>query len=505
MTRLLDFYRMRFGDAVKKQGNGYNGPCPLCGGEPGKSDRFVIWEDRSHDLGKICSEHSIAGVWSCRQCGKAGDTVSYLVDIEGMTFREAAAELGVAPSRHQKRRCAPQEPRPPRKWEPASYEMPSAKWMEYVDRLAAEAAKQIELEKTALAWLAARGIDAEAVRKYHIGYLKAEGKNTGRYRARSALGLAPKKGNDGRVRTKIFIPRGITIPTLNSEGQIINLRIRRPKPDLKNAASPKYMELEGSARAPLFLPASRPAQLSAYFVTEAELDAMLIHHATKGQVGALAVRTNRGKPDTTTHTCLAESTLICLALDYDDPGEAGLTFWLDNYPTATEWPTPEGKDPGEAFALGVDICEWVAAALPPSIPFEFGQVDTFSAGVPLLGDGDSTNSLSTAGCVPAKLTEQFTEAELCTLRKALPAYLTLSEVPAEVCRAYLLWCGVATKLVKDDAGGFSWEMDYRWRSKNRKEFEAFFAYQDSSQALWDWLAAHEGSTITASNLLCCRG
>ena len=32
---LLDYYKSRFGEAVKRQGGAWNGPCPLCGGEPG--------------------------------------------------------------------------------------------------------------------------------------------------------------------------------------------------------------------------------------------------------------------------------------------------------------------------------------------------------------------------------------------------------------------------------------------------------------------------------------
>ncbi|MEI3478429.1 MAG: hypothetical protein V8Q84_04165 [Bilophila sp.] len=52
MATMLENYQHRFGSAVRVQGNGFNGPCPLCGGEPGKSDRFVIWPDsRERDLG----------------------------------------------------------------------------------------------------------------------------------------------------------------------------------------------------------------------------------------------------------------------------------------------------------------------------------------------------------------------------------------------------------------------------------------------------------------------
>ncbi len=80
--QLLDLYQSRFGSVVKRQGKGWNGPCPLCGGEPGKSDRFMVWPDRAESLGEVCATHNITGIWSCRQCGASGDTIAYLMKID---------------------------------------------------------------------------------------------------------------------------------------------------------------------------------------------------------------------------------------------------------------------------------------------------------------------------------------------------------------------------------------------------------------------------------------
>lgn len=497
MTALLDFYRMRFGEAVKKQGNGYNGPCPLCGGEPGKSDRFIIWEDRSDNIGKVCAEHRIAGVFSCRQCGQHGDTVAYLMKIEGMSFREALAELGIEAQQNKRRLRAPKEPPRVQTWIPKAHPLPSDTWMAYATKLVDEAQERIFHEPAALKWLAKRGIDDAAIRAYGIGYLQGEGRYPGRYRSRSALGLEPKKGADGQTKTKLFIPRGIVIPSFSPDQRVLNIRIRRPKPDLTTTRSPKYMELEGSSRAPLFLPSSRPAQLSACFVTEAELDAILIHHTSHGQVGAMAVRTNRGKPDAPTHQVLEQAALLCLALDYDTAGAEGLDFWLTTYPSATEWPTPEGKDPGEAFALGVDIAEWIAAALPSSMPQPSGQVDAISSGL-ITNETHNEDTL---------LDEHFTKEECAILRKAIPPYLLVKSIPIPVYRAYLLWCGVPIKFVKNTSG-FGWEIDYQWRAKcpeNQEKFEKFFAYQNTCTELWEWLSEHFSTSITASNLFDCLG
>ncbi len=539
--QLLELYQSRFGAAVKRQGNGWNGPCPLCGGEPGKSDRFIVWPNRAESLGETCASHSITGIWSCRQCGTSGDTIAYLMKIDGLDFKAALAELGIAGGRpSHRRRRAPAEPRrvdAAPAWTPREWPEPSDVWCAYAAKLLAEAEERIWKQRAALNWLAARGITEEAVRRYRIGYLPAEGtRYPGRYRARSALGLASRTGDDGREHTKLFIPRGIVIPTLAADGRVLNLRIRRHKEDLSPRAA-KYMELEGSCKAPLFLRSSRPGPLAVYFVTEAELDAMLIHHATGGLIGAMAVRTNRGKPDMAAHARLRDAVRVCIALDYDEPGADGVDFWERAYPTSLRWPTPEGKDPGDAFKLGVDIRAWVAAALPASIALpaleatsraDAGQMGTLPSGPLDVGGGAEPETASPEkGSGPAGLSAQmrtrvekgatpsawawavedaFTSDELCRLRAALPSYLPLDLVPEDVARAYLLWRGAPITFSKfrdenGDSTGFSWDRDYTWCHKNSDRFEAFWRHQNASSVLWQWMSDHPEMKITSENLL----
>ncbi len=551
-TDILNLYKSRFGSAVKRQGNGWNGPCPLCGGEPGKSDRFMVWPDRAESLGEVCATHNITGIWSCRQCGASGDTIAYLMKIDDLDFKAALAELGIEGERLSHRRLrAPAEPRraDADRWIPREWSEPSEQWSAYAARLLAEAEENIWNQPAALNWLAARGLGKKAVRRYRIGYLPAESaRYPGRYRARSALGLEPKTGVDGKVRTKLFIPRGIVIPTCAPDGRVINLRIRRHKEDL-GEHSPKYLELDGSCKAPLLLRSSLPGPLAAYFVTEAELDAMLIHHATDGVVGALAVRTNRGKPDVSADGRLREAVCVCIALDYDEPGADGVEFWEKTYPAALRWPTPEGKDPGDACKLGVDIREWVAAALPPSIPLsgnkseshrdrvsqyeittqdicQNGQLGTSAAGQLEVGGGAEPETISSEkGSGPAGLSahmrtretddaariawataEDFTPDELCRLQAALPADMPLDLLPLDVARAYLLWRGIPASFSKfrnadGDSVGFSWDYDDAWRRKHSERFEAFWRFQDKSPALWEWMSDHPAMTITSQNLL----
>ncbi len=366
--QLLEYYRKRFGQAVKGQGNRYNGPCPLCGGEPGRSDRFIVWPDRAEHLGNICTQYGIRGIWSCRKCGHSGDTIAWLTQIEGLDFKGALAELKIEGGKISRgSRRAPTEPAPPPAFSPKDSASAAAIWRAYAGKLVLEGAESLPRRTDALAWLALRGLSQDACLRYGLGYLLPDpGKYPGRFRPRDSLGLAPRQGPDGKERQKIFIPRGILVPTFARDGSVCNLRVRRHKEDLMQGA-PKYHELEGSSRAPFLLRSSLAPALAVYFVTEAELDAMLIHHASGGIVGAIAVRTNRGKPDCEAHALLSQCARICVALDYDQAGAEGCHFWEATYPQSMRWPTPEGKDPGDAFRLGVNIRDWICAALPASV------------------------------------------------------------------------------------------------------------------------------------------
>lgn len=537
MATLLELYQHRFGSAVKSQGNGWNGPCPLCGGTPEKSDRFMVWPERDQNMGQTCTEHHISGIWSCRQCGKGGDSIEYLMQVEGLDFRAACVELGIEKGRSPRRRAAPREPRRPDAapmWTPQTWDAPSDTWIAYATRLLDEACESIWANAEALKWLAARGITEDAIRVYRIGYLNGEGQNAGRYRARAALGLPDKTDEKGKVRNKLFIPRGIVIPSLDDAGRVVNLRFRRPKSDYagtdgaggtagnKGGWGQKYLQLEGSCKAPLLLRASGARHLTAYFVTEAELDAILIHHATGGVVGALAVRSNRNKPDAVAHALLRDAVRVAVALDYDEAGAEGVEWWESVYPQFIRWPVPEGKDPGDAVKLGVNIREWVAAALPASIAlpdvegeaerYESGRVDAFFSGMATGGEGEKTEEVFFEGFegkesdrMPASehLPEasDWSEADVALLQAALPSYLELSVIPKDVCRAYLLWMGKPFTFIRTGNGGWEWQYSYGWSATHREEQDAFLKFANASAPLWDWLCGHKDLEITSRNLL----
>ncbi|MFQ8887706.1 MAG: hypothetical protein ACLR7Z_04475 [Bilophila wadsworthia] len=52
-------------------------------------------------------------------------------------------------------------------------------------------------------------------------------------------------------------------------------------------------------------------------MVESELDAMLIHHACGGKIGALAILTASGKPDAAAHAALSAAARILMVMDWD--------------------------------------------------------------------------------------------------------------------------------------------------------------------------------------------
>ncbi|WP_308772211.1 hypothetical protein [uncultured Bilophila sp.] len=227
--------------------------------------------------------------------------------------------------------------------------------MAYAKKLQAEAEREIWNHPEALRWLAARGITEEAVQMYRIGYLVGESGKAGRYRSRSVLGLAPKE-RDGKTVTKLFIPRGFTIPLFAEDGRLINIRIRKPNADLAKEAgrkSLKYIELEGSCRRPLVLrPEAWQTNLSAYVIVEGELDAILCHYATGGRIGALALRSNTRKPDAVAHPLLESAVRLLVVLDYEESlnGVAGLEWWGGTYHMRGAGRRRRGKIPAKPTA-----------------------------------------------------------------------------------------------------------------------------------------------------------
>lgn len=339
MKNVLDMAgsRVQLRKAAGTHGGEWQGPCPGCGGK----DRFHVWPNQRE-----------GGSYWCRGCDKAGDNIQFLIDFEGMTFRQACDELRIdIPERPSGWR--PDTPRTKPAFSPEASAAPGDLWQERAGKLISWARGNLEKNAEALAWLAARGIGAAAAADYSLGWNPGEnGKDI--YRARSAWGLNPEYREDGKPKA-LWIPAGLVIPYIR-DGVVHRIRIRRQEADRR------YVVLPGSSKAVMLLGRERRA----FVVVESELDAIAVM-ANNALAGAVGLGSVSAKPDAEACEVLRGALQILVSIDYDEPGAKATAWWKDTFSRCDRWPVPQGKDPGEAFAMGTDLERWIRAGLPPAL------------------------------------------------------------------------------------------------------------------------------------------
>ena len=328
---LLDLLRQ---DGISPQkvsntnGGEWAGPCPLCGGE----DRFRVWESTDR-------------YW-CRGCGIAGDCIQYLRDCKGLSYPEACLALGKEPT------ITPQSYsptiRPP--WTPKTACIPNEMWREKAGIFIDWTQKQLWTNAGAAIRdsLYDRGLNDSVINSACLGWNPKDV-----YRGREEWGLPPEANAKGLPK-KLWLPKGLVIPTIH-EGDLVRLRIRRPKPK----AGPRYYFCPGGSPQPMWLGRGDTA-----VVVESELDGALVAQETPQDIFVVAVGSAMAKPDEGLHGALMNSGRILVALDADDAGAKASRWWLDTYPQAIRWPVPVEKDPGDAFKAGLSIRAWIEAGLP---------------------------------------------------------------------------------------------------------------------------------------------
>ena len=402
------------------------GPCPKCGGK----DRFVVFEEQNNGL----------GTWYCRQCEHEGDGIELLRWVTGCSFKEAAYEVGrelTREGRHFTRRS--DEGRYP-KWEsnvktvkeiPAAPKSktatgsntgsgtaspsPAAKTasgtgttgstaatnrkdtdttrllVEDIEKWRGKAAALVEYcnaallnDESQMEYLARRGINEAAVRKYKLGWLEGEKDKPCIIRPRPVWGLARDYKQDGTVKHALWIPRGIVIPAFNEAGDVVRLRIRRTKGDREQSLpNLKYYVVPGSDMRPMWLPVigKSPINFNMAMVVEAELDAIAVHSVAGEFIGVLGAMTAAcANLPSDIFEDLKKQDRLLIATDVGDASKAGDTAWERWHHTfgkAVRYGADGGKDPGEMAENGKDILEWVLNAYP-SEAYKVGAVKAYA-------------------------------------------------------------------------------------------------------------------------------
>ena len=311
-------------------GGEYASPCPMCGGK----DRFRTWPN-----------HPEGENWWCRQCGKAGTAVHYLVHIRNMSYSDAYKSLGINPSyrarKHTKHRWEPQPPHDP----------PSDLWQQ-------QAAAFLNWSQAILwdnhyvkvrEWLLnERGLTQNMVKQAGLGWIPQD-----YYADRESWGL-PESFNEQGKNTKLWLPAGLVIPCFH-DNQLHRIRIRRHVP----SDGMKYYIVPGSSLNPMTL-----SNGNLFILVESELDAILLHQEAWDLVTAIALGSSDTKPDRALCERLNKAGKILVSLDSDEAGaKSSWQFWMDHFPQATRWPVIKGKDPTEACLNGLNLRKWIITGI----------------------------------------------------------------------------------------------------------------------------------------------
>lgn len=321
-------------------GGEFAGPCPMCGG----TDRFRCWPH--HPSG------ATGGKFMCRGCGRSGDGVQLLRDMDGLSYLEACRRLGTTP-RPGRRLMASQQKAA---WIPKPSILPGAAWQATAAAFVEYAAGVMATDVQGQAYAMGRGLAPETIQTLGIGWNPSTV-----YDPRASWGLPYELNPETGHPRKVWVARGLVVPTFHA-GRVVALKIRRSDWRGEDDPLPKYAAIKGSAQGPMIL-AEDPGKPVA--IVEGELDAILIHQAVGDLVTAMAMRSAKIKPDTEAHALLMAAPTILCALDADPAGYEGWLWWRDAYRQAKRWPPILGKDPGEAMKAGLDLRAWIMAGLSP--------------------------------------------------------------------------------------------------------------------------------------------
>ena len=303
----------------------------------------------------------------CNSCQGRGDLIDLYCVAHGLEksegFREFMREFCPDAARGGPRTRGrtprmPGEGRQPADWQPENPEDPPELWRKKCGQVMAYGLEQLQENRDIQDWLRERGISLRTAVRFGLGWIPKS-----YYREREAWGVEPAYHESGKEK-KLWIPRGLVIPYLRHQ-QLQRLRFRRFEDD----ELPRYYVLPGSSRAPLWIRRSTEASgPEAVVIVETELDALMLWELVGDLVHIAALGSSSAKPhDPELLQVLRDADRILLSLDHDEAGARALRWWRERYASATYWPVPVGKDPGDAYAQGVDIREWILEGLPPAM------------------------------------------------------------------------------------------------------------------------------------------
>ncbi len=319
---ILNLIPGAFKKVGQTSGGEWHGPCPFCGGK----DRFIVHPNDGN--GGHC--------W-CRQCGKSGDSVGFLMEYKSLDFKAACEQLRLELPELQSTR-QPRAPQP-EVWasdlkDAACFEKA---WQEaaYAFADACHAALMGDWQGAAGQYLEQRGITRQIALTAFLG-----------------VNLTDYHATWGSV--EVWLPRGIVIPW-EIDQKLFNVRVRRRNADL--AARPdlsKYASPKGCANGMYRIGTVCPGQT--VYVTEGEFDALVLnrylneHHIEQASVVSIGSSTGARVVRWATRLGLANK--VILGFDNDTAGQSAANWWTMALHPKASWLKPWKKDITELWQAG---------------------------------------------------------------------------------------------------------------------------------------------------------
>lgn len=307
-------------------------PCPECGGD----DRFIIKTD--------------SGRYWCRQCNIKGDSIEYLRQFRGMSFKDAADYAGkIVSSFVEQNRCRGVST----KCEPTSDTIIRIleAWNARAEELITKAHAALMNDQGKLNWLRKeRGLTQQTAEQFSLGWIAQNN-----YITRADWGLPEVLKRDTNTPKKLFIPAGLLIPGPE------RLRIRRSNPGKHG----KYYVVPGSCNAPLVINSHRQRDATPAIIVESELDGLLLWQELNDDFFVVASGSTSNGPSKEMMEDLLKRPFVLIALDGDKAGgKASWTKWLNIMSNGYRTPIPSswGNDHTEAYLSGHNLNQWLSAA-----------------------------------------------------------------------------------------------------------------------------------------------
>ena len=324
-------------------GGEFHSACPSCGG----NDRFIIQPNKKQ---KKCY-----GSYFCRQCQKKGDSIQFCMDFLGDSFSDASKKVGACVSSYVNKR----EKKQP--FQPQTVIRPSELFVTKANEFNSVCHQELlkPHNEGVIKYLEGRGLPLEAVKEYKIGLCTKEivfDLKHG-FSDRKNWGLSDELKENNTIKS-MYLPQGIVVPTIEPNGDVVRLKIRRT--DYKAGDKyPKYVAVSGSMNG-LGIIGDLSKEM---IVVESELDAYTLHHAASDICFVVAVGSNIKTPDNVTNFFAKKKRGLLICHDNDKGGEAMKAKWCSFYPNAMPYPTPIGKDIGDAFKQGLNVRQFVIDGL----------------------------------------------------------------------------------------------------------------------------------------------